>query len=170
MRLPLINAAGSKFSLIKSHRRCAGCGFLLAALLVISAGCASTPDQHTHFLRASEQVVSSGSYRVAPPDVIRIHCPIAPEIDGASQRIRPDGKIALRLLGEVQVAGLTTQELSDKIANLLDQYYVDPDVVVNVSGYRSQYYYIFGEVARPGPRPYSGRDTLIRALAEARPE
>ena len=169
MRLRLIKTA---WMACKSTRRqrWMGIGVLaLTSLTLASSGCASTPDQKSHFLRASEQVVASGSYRITPPDLIRIHCPIAPEIDGVVQRVRPDGKIALRLLGEVQIVGLTTQEASDKIATLLEQYYVDPDVVVNISGYASHFYYIFGEVASPGPRPYTGRDTLIRALAEARP-
>lgn len=169
MRLRLINTSGMAPRTLKRPRR-VGLGlFAVAMLTIVHAGCASAPDQKTHFLRASEQVVSSGSYRINPPDLIRIHCPIAPEIDGATQRVRPDGKIALRLLGEVQVAGLTTQEISEKIAHLLEHYYVDPDVVVSIAGYRSHFYYIFGEVAQPGPRPYTGRDTLIRALAQASP-
>lgn len=142
----------------------------LSLAILANSGCAtSAPDQKTHFLRANEQIVSGGSYRIAPPDLVRIHCPISREIDGATQRVRPDGKIALRLLGEVQVAGLTTQEVSDKIAHLLERYYVDPDVVVNIAGYRSKHYYVFGEVSRPGPRDYTGRDTLLKALADARP-
>lgn len=169
MRLRLIKTAGMARNSTR-RQRWIGLGVLtLTSLMLANSGCASAPDQKSHFLRANEQVVSSGSYRINPPDLIRIHCPIAPEIDGATQRVRPDGKIALRLLGEVQVAGLTTQEVSDKLAHLLERYYVDPDVVVNISGYRSHFYYVFGEVATPGPRPYTGRDTLIRALAEARP-
>jgi polysaccharide export outer membrane protein len=121
------------------------------------------------FLRANEVTTSTGHYTVMPPDAIAIHAPGAPEIDGMVQRVRPDGKVALRLLGEVQIAGLTTQEIAEKLETQLSRYYVEPEVVVEVSRYSSQFFYIFGEVSRPGARPYTGRDTLLKALAEAEP-
>lgn len=137
--------------------------------LVLLAGCAARDDGLSRFLRSNEHVVSAGDYRVNPPDAITIHVPIAPEIDGVTAQVRPDGKIALRLLGEVQVAGLTTEEIAEKLRGLVGQYYVDPDVVVDVAVYQSHYYYIFGEVYAPGPKLYTGRDTLINALAKAQP-
>ena len=141
------------------------CGVLLSA-----SGCQSTTHANrVAFSRADEQVVSTGEYVVAPPDAIVIHAPVSPEIDGATERVRPDGKIALRLLGEVEVAGLTTDQIATKLRDLLARYYVEPEVVVDVGRFASQYYYIFGEVRRPGPKPYTGRDTLLHALSEAEP-
>jgi polysaccharide export outer membrane protein len=137
--------------------------------LLLTTGCASTHQQLVSFLRSNEAAVSTGHYTVNPPDVIAIHAPGAKEIDGVVQRVRPDGKVALRLLGEVQIAGLTTQEIAEKLKAQLSRYYIEPEVVVEVSGYRSQSYYVFGEVGSPGPKRYTGRDTLLRALAEARP-
>jgi polysaccharide export outer membrane protein len=139
------------------------------ALLAGSAGCQSTHANRVAFLRADEQVVSTGEYMVAPPDAIVIHAPVAPEIDGVAEQVRPDGKIALRLLGEVEVAGLTTDQIAAKLRDLLARYYVEPEVVIDVTRYASQYYYVFGEVRRPGPKPYTGRDTLLHALSEAEP-
>lgn len=121
------------------------------------------------FLRAHETEVATGQYVVRPPDVLAFNAPGAPEIDGASQMVRADGKVALRLLGEVDVAGLTTEEIADKLRAQLSRYYVDPEVVVQVAGYNSQFFYVFGEVASPGPKRFTGRDTLVMALAEARP-
>lgn len=140
-------------------------GLLAAAL----SGCVDPGrDQFIQFLRSPDQIVAGGTYRVAPPDAIRVNCPIAPEIDGASALIRPDGKISLRLLGEIFVAGLTTEEIADKIAKQLSRYYVEPEVVVDIARYASQYYYVFGEVAAPGRKLYTGRDTLMGALAAAK--
>ncbi|MFH1746373.1 MAG: polysaccharide biosynthesis/export family protein [Planctomycetota bacterium] len=142
----------------------------LALLVSVIPGCAPTKHgQLTAFLRAHEQTVSTGHYTVMPPDAVLIHAPIAPEIDGAIERVRPDGKVALRLLGEVDVAGLTTEQIAAKLSKLLARYYVAPEVVVNVASYASQCYYIFGEVASPGARQFSGRDTLLYALAQAQP-
>jgi len=140
----------------------------LASALCL-AGCANTHEQMAAFLRAHENEVSTGHYVVRPPDMITIHAPGAPEIDGVSQMVRTDGKVVLRLLGEVDVAGLTTAEIADKLKTLLARYYVDPEVVVEVSAYNSQFYYVFGEVAAPGPKRYTGRDTLVMALADAQP-
>jgi polysaccharide export outer membrane protein len=134
-----------------------------------ATGCATTHDQLVAFLRAHEVEVSTGSYVVRPPDAIAIHAPGAEEVDGTVQAVRPDGKVVLRLLGEVDVAGLTTAEIAAKLKAQLSRYYVDPEVVVEVAAYRSQFYYVFGEVANAGPQPYTGRDSLLMALAEARP-
>jgi polysaccharide export outer membrane protein len=142
-----------------------------AAMLAVflATGCASTHEQMVAFLRSHDAPVSTGHYTVSPPDALAFHAPGAGEIDGVVQRVRPDGKVALRLLGEVYVAGLTTQEIAEKVKAQLSRYYIDPEVVVEVAGYRSQQFYVFGEVARPGPKPYTGRDTLIQALAAAHP-
>ncbi len=144
-------------------------GGLALLTTVCLTGCANRHEQLVEFLRAHEVEVSAGHYTVRPPDAITIHSPDVPEVDGATQTIRSDGKIALRLLGEVDLAGLTTEEAAAKLKRLLARYYVEPDVVVQVSSYRSQFYYVFGEVTSAGPRPFTGRDTLLKALAEAQP-
>ncbi len=148
----------------------AGWALACAAFFPLLSGCASTAhEQLVAFLRAHEADVSAGRYVVQPPDAIRIHAPGAEEVDGIAQTVRPDGKVVLRLLGEVDVAGLSTQEIADKLKAQLSRYYVDPEVVVEVASYRSQFYYVFGQVEAPGPKPFTGRDTVLMALAEARP-
>jgi len=151
-------------------RKVAAVSKALAATLAccLSAGCNEHKDLVV-FLRAHEHLVSSGRYRVAPPDVIRISAPIAPEINDSEERIRADGKISLRLLGEVKVVGLTPQEIAAKLETLLSRYYNDPKVNVQVSEYASQKYYVFGQVTTPGAQPYTGRDTVLDALAKAQP-
>lgn len=141
----------------------------VAGAATLLGGCASTHEQSTAFLRSHETEVATGQYRIQPPDAVVVHAPGADEIDGASAAVRPDGKIVLRLLGEVDVAGLTTAEASAKLQGLLSRYYVEPEVIVEVAQARSQFYYVFGEVAYAGPKPFTGRDTLLKALAEAQP-
>lgn len=140
-------------------------GVLLAAI----CGCASEHGALKAFLRPDETQVASGLYVVRPPDAIRIHAPAAPEVDGAWQTVRADGKVVLRLLGEVDVAGLTTAQIADKLRTQLARYYIEPEVAVELAAARSKFYYVFGEVQNPGPRLCTGRDTLTRAIAEARP-
>lgn len=153
----------------RSHKTGRSQRFACLALILLT-GCASTThEQLAAFLRAHEAPVSTGHYTVNPPDAIAIHAPGAEEIDGVVQRVRPDGKVALRLLGEVHVAGLTTQQIAEKLQKQLARYYIEPEVVVEIAGYRSSQYFVFGEVLSPGPKPYTGRDTLLKALSEAGP-
>jgi protein involved in polysaccharide export with SLBB domain len=142
---------------------------LLLPLAWVLPGCGPTHGQLVEFLRSHELITSTGHYTVMPPDAITVHAPGAPEVDGTSQTVRPDGKVALRLLGEVYVAGLTTEEIAEKLKAQLARFYVEPEVVVEMAAYRSQFYYVFGQVRRPGAQRYTGRDTLLKALADAKP-
>ncbi|MBK9119088.1 MAG: polysaccharide biosynthesis/export family protein [Phycisphaerales bacterium] len=144
-------------------------GIPLLGGLILAGGCTSTHDQSVAFVRSDEAEVAVGTYIVRAPDALLIHAPGAPEIDGAIYGVRPDGKIVLRLLGEVDVAGLSTEQISAKLRAQLSRYYVEPEVAVAVANYRSQYYYVFGEVTSPGPRICTGRDSLLLALADAQP-
>jgi polysaccharide export outer membrane protein len=151
-----------------------GLGGLAAAGLAWAAACAASgcaPSQKdlAVFLESHKHVTSAGEYRLAPPDVIAISATLASEVDGEVQRIRTDGKVSLRLLGEVKVAGLTPKEVGAKLEQMLVRYYVGAKVNVRVVEYRSKRYYVFGQVRRSGPQPYTGRDTLLQALAVAEP-
>jgi protein involved in polysaccharide export with SLBB domain len=126
-------------------------------------------DEMRYFLRAHENTVSGVEYRLAPPDAILISSAQAPEVDGEVQTIRSDGKVSLRLLGEVKVAGLTTQEAADKLESLLARYYFKPAVNIRVAAHRSKYVYVFGQVQGVGAQAYSGRDTLLHVLSRAQP-
>jgi protein involved in polysaccharide export with SLBB domain len=126
-------------------------------------GCAPKNTDLLHFLREHEHKVSAIEYRLGIPDAIIIEAPRVPEIDGETQSIQPDGKINLRLLGEVKIVDMTTKEIGAKLEVLLSRYYVDPKVSVKVAAYQSKKYYVHGQ-ATTGPRPYTGRDTLIDAV------
>lgn len=132
-------------------------------ILLCLSGCVPKNTDMLHFLRESEYDVSAIEYRVGIPDNIRISAPRILEIDGVDQRIQPDGKITLRLLGPVKVVGMTAKEIAAKLEVLVGRYYVDPKVSVRI-GFASKKYYVF---ARGGTtaRPYTGRDTLFDAVA-----
>jgi polysaccharide export outer membrane protein len=80
--------------------------------------------------------------------------------------IRPDGVITIPFLGDVEVAGLTTQQVEQRLVGALRQFLRNPEVSVNVTGYRPQYVTVLGEVRSPGvipmPRPNA---TLFDVLA-----
>ena len=144
-------------------------GVLLLVLVAASAGCTTKYADLKNFVPAHDQDVAATSYRIEVPDVVAIDSPTAPEVDGETQPVRSDGKISLRLLGEVKVTGLTPRELAAKLEDLLARYYVDPKVSVHVAGHQSKKVYVFGQVSGGGALPFTGRDTVLDVLAQATP-
>jgi protein involved in polysaccharide export with SLBB domain len=145
----------------------------LLASLTLVAGCfSSNPENIQAFAKPYEVNVTSDTYVLQPPDEVEIHCAQVAEINMQKEKIRPDGKISFERLGEFEVAGKTCKEVAsqikDKVAKLYtlqDEYPID----VRISVFSSQFYYVVGQVMRPGPRLYSGRDSVFYALASAEP-
>jgi polysaccharide export outer membrane protein len=132
-------------------------------------GCSTKDKQQDaiHFLPERDHEVSAIEYRVGIPDVIAISAPRILEIDNEQQPVRPDGKINLKLLGDVKVAGMTAKEISAKLELLLSKYYVEPKVNARVIGYQSKKYYVYGQAMGVGPKPFTGRDTVVDAVVRA---
>ena len=85
---------------------------------------------------------------------------------GGEFTIAGSGLIAMPLIGEVDVRGLTSTQLQDRIvAKLADGYIQDPRVAVEVLSTRP--FYILGEVNRPGQYPFSNGLTVLGAVAQA---
>ncbi len=139
------------------------------AVGVGAVGCARGDEEINAFIHDYEASVTGTEYIVQPPDVIEISAADAPEIDGEVQEIGHDGKITLRLVGQVKVAGLTPVGISRKLESLLSRYYTNPAVNVRLTKKLSKRVYVFGQVRSPGPFKYSGRDTVLSLLARARP-
>lgn len=81
--------------------------------------------------------------------------------------VRPDGKISLPLISDVQAAGLTPTQLATSITEKLRKYLADPQVTVIVTGINSRRIYLVGEVARAGAYPLLPNMTVLQALASA---
>ena len=143
-------------------------GLALTVLGGSQAGCYDARQVHA-FLKNPPRCVSGVDYRVLPPDVLLITSTHIPEINKVRQRIRPDGKINLPLLGEIKVAGKTAKEIEAEINETAREYYGEVDANVQIVAYDSQKYYVFGQVQRPGPVAWTGHDTLLEALAQAQP-
>jgi protein involved in polysaccharide export with SLBB domain len=141
--------------------------------LLLVGACAPTHQDVVTFLDADEHVASGSSYRLAPSDTISIHSPQAPEID-TTTRIRPDGTVRLRLLGEVRVAGLTDREAAAKLQEELRIYYRDPVIQVSAAEAKGSVFYLYGEVGTGresdgGQRRITGRDTILNVLTSSLP-
>ena len=106
-------------------------------------------------------------YRIGPGDVLEIT--VFDNVDlSRTPTVQTSGVIALPLLGEVAVAGLTPPEVRQKLTTLLARdYLVNPQVEVKVKEYQSQFVSVVGEVNSPGRKPLRGRTRLIDVLIEA---
>jgi polysaccharide export outer membrane protein len=106
-------------------------------------------------------------YLVGPGDVLEVTV-FGNDDLSRIPTVQTSGSIALPLLGEVQVAGLTIAEIRRKVTNLLAKdYLVNPQVEVKVREYQSQFVSVVGEVNSPGRKPLRGRTRLIDVLVEA---
>ena len=112
------------------------------------------------------RTVPVDEYRIGPEDVLAI----AVWNNDAISRVvpvRPDGKISLPLLDDIQAAGLTPMQLRDSIARRLSEYVPSPSVSVIVNYVRSFKVSVIGEVARPARYDLKSRASVLDVLALA---
>jgi polysaccharide biosynthesis/export protein len=85
----------------------------------------------------------------------------------ANVTVRPDGKISLPLLNDIQAAGLTPDQLRTAIVQAAGKYIQEPDATVVVSEIKSRFVYILGNVAKPGTYPITGELKVLQLIALA---
>lgn len=90
-----------------------------------------------------------GSYVVGAPDELFITILPDPVIERKA-RVRPDGKISIDLIGDVQAAGLTPEQIAAQIQEQMGRFKRDASVSVSVTSSPSQFVTVYGEVAMPG--------------------
>ena len=105
-------------------------------------------------------------YVIGPQDVL--HIAVWKEADlTATLPVRPDGKISLPLLNDVQASGLTPKQLADSVTEKLKKYIADPRVTVVVTEINSKRIYVTGEVLHSGATPMLPNMTVLQALSSA---
>jgi polysaccharide export outer membrane protein len=109
---------------------------------------------------------TDASYKIGPQDILRIDVWKETEIS-RTVPVRPDGKISLPLLNDVQAAGLTAMELANSISEGLKKFINSPQVTVSVSEINSRRVYVTGEVTRPGAFPLLPNMTALQGLTSA---
>ncbi len=105
-------------------------------------------------------------YIIGPEDLLAISVWREPEIS-RTVPVRPDGKISLPLVGDLEASGLTPPKLQAAIAEKLQAYLAHPEVAVIVQEVRSQRFNIVGEVLRPGSYTLVKPMTVLDAIAVA---
>lgn len=86
------------------------------------------------------------------------------------RQVGVDGSIEIPEAGAVFVAGLTRNEIETLLTQKLSAYFIDTDVRVEIQTGPGRVYYVLGQVARPGPRPFPGDITVFEAVLQAAPK
>jgi polysaccharide biosynthesis/export protein len=106
------------------------------------------------------------AYVIGPEDVIDINVWKEPDMTRLVP-VRPDGKISLPLINDVQAAGSTPQQLAATVTEKLRKFLTEPQVTVIVTATNSQRVFVVGEVLRAGAFPLIPGMTVLQALASA---
>ena len=109
---------------------------------------------------------SPTEYRIGPEDVLQISV-WKNEAMSRMVTVRPDGKISMALLNDIQAAGLTALQLREVVAKKLAEYIPTPEISVIVAEVRSFKVSVIGEVTRPGRFELKSWTTALDALALA---
>jgi polysaccharide export outer membrane protein len=128
--------------------------FSIAALALLSSVAAQ-----------DAQSLAVNEYRIGAKDLLEITVFNLPELT-QTVRVSEDGSVTLSLLGRVEVAGLTAQELEKKLAGLLDQQYTK-NARVTVFIKEFQKVAVIGAVGQPGQYEIVGPTTLLQIIAQA---
>jgi polysaccharide export outer membrane protein len=105
-------------------------------------------------------------YVIGPMDVLEVLFWKDKDLS-AEVIVRPDGKITLPLINELQAGGVTPEQLRTAILEQAQRYVEDPSVVVRVKEIKSRQVYILGEVAKPGTYPLGGPTSVLQLIATA---
>lgn len=111
-----------------------------------------------------EATAADPTYRIGAQDVVRVDVWREDQLT-RTVPVRPDGKITLPLLNDVQAAGLTPMELAGVIREGLKKFITNPQVTVSVSEINSQRIYVNGEVNKSGAYQLLPHMTVLQALS-----
>ena len=105
-------------------------------------------------------------YRIGAEDVIEVAVWKEPDFS-REVLVRPDGKISLPVIGDIQAEGLTPEALTKDLQEAFAKYVKTPKVSVIVSAINSRKIYVLGRVRTPGVFPLRSEMTLLQAIAIA---
>lgn len=140
--------------------------FIAGFLITASASFAQSPGERGGDMGAKADPKRSDEYVLGPGDVIQI---VVWRNEHLSKTlpVRPDGKISLPLVDDLQASGVTPSQLKEMIAKGLRQFIDNPIVTVIVSEVNNYKVSVLGEVKRPGVYLLKGRTTLLEAISMA---
>lgn len=137
---------------------------LVALVALVVVGCSPYEDAPT----VSQKVETQPIYRIGATDTLQIFVWRNPELS-TTLPVRPDGKISVPLIEDLQAAGLTPTQLARNIEKVLAEYVQDPIVTVIVTGFVGpfgQQVRVVGEAAEPKAIPFRERMTVLDVMIQ----
>lgn len=128
----------------------------------------ASPPATSISVRSSAEVSKNTEpdYQIGVDDVLAINVWKEPDLC-RTVPVRPDGKITLPLLGDVQASGKTPRQLQQEIHDGLVSFVAVPAVTVIVQEVKSLKFNVVGQVIKPGSYPLSEPTTVLDAIAQA---
>ncbi|HEX6315784.1 MAG TPA: polysaccharide biosynthesis/export family protein [Gemmatimonadaceae bacterium] len=111
-------------------------------------------------------ITPPADYVIGPNDVLSVMFWRDKDMS-ADVTVRPDGKISLLLLNDVQAGGLTPEQLGVEIEKAAAKFVEDPTVTVQVKAINSRKVFISGQIGKPGEYPLGGPTTVLQLIAQA---
>ena len=145
----------------------------VASMAVLTTACMDTRGGHIPYrpLAAPDEAhfdVLPSDYKIAPMDTLNIKVFQADNVSG-DYAVDLAGHVSLPLVGEVEAANLTTDQLDQKLTQLLGaKYYENPDVTVAIKESTAHVVTVDGAVGQSGRFPVNGNLTLLQAIAMAK--
>lgn len=127
------------------------------------------PDVESQLKQAQAQaaaVQASTEYVLRAGDELDIRCYAIPELN-QTVRIRPDGKVSLVLLDDVEASGRTAEQLGESLSELYSKHFKTPHITAVVRNFYNFNVYVGGNVVHPGLVPLSGGLTAAAAVIQA---
>ncbi len=147
-----------------SFARRLGVGLAGFAVLGVVAACSGSGQYVWFDQLPQDKLMSANEYLIDVGDVLNIHV-LGHEEMATHQRVRPDGRVALLLIGEVFAAGKRPGALRAELEGRLKDFIVSPSVVVNIDESQPPTVLVLGEVARPGGYALAQDLRIAHALA-----
>jgi polysaccharide export outer membrane protein len=140
------------------------------AALLMAAGCA--PAAKTGLQAADESAApAEQEYVIGSGDTLSIFVYHAPELSDANVPVRPDGKISVPLVQDIQASGKTAKQLASDLEGRLKKYVKDPNVTVTVRNFvgpLDRQVKVIGEAVSPEAIPYRDHLTVLDVMIETK--
>lgn len=148
------------------RRALAGMGLVLLTIGVVPAAAQTPASAGPVSGQAPEDPVLPADFVIGPEDLLSIVFWRDQDMT-ADVVVRPDGKITLPLINDIQAAGLRPEELRLRVTEAASKLIESPNVMVRVREIRSRKVFITGMVANPNNYPLTGPTTVLQLIATA---
>jgi polysaccharide export outer membrane protein len=138
-------------------------GICVVSVTAQSAGKKGSPPAPAATAKAT---VAAPDYVIGPDDVLAISFWRDKDLS-TDVVVRPDGKISLQLINDLQAAGLTPDQLRESVTAAAARFVDEPTVTVVVKQINSRRVFVVGQVNKPGTYPLGGPMTVVQLIALA---